>query len=700
MSGLPAHDGGGCGPGPFAAGLSPRQTYSSEHTVNLDGVWYQATTNFAFLDDNSDAGTVQSIHLEQLSGFIGDEIACAKDFDADTNETITTTFLDRADNKVTIVTREPNTSSLSATQVYQNGLLISSSTLSVASPTLYFYDDLGRTNQIESPLGYSTYMTYDRNTGWLTSMTDPAGNTTRYSYYGVTEANAGKLRCQTNPNGRKTYYAYTTQGQLYRTWGDIPYPAEYHYSEYGDLTNLITFRGGAGWTSSSWPEGNTGTGDNTYWQYDDASGVLLKKIDAQGNATTYAYYPETGRLFTRSWQRTVDGVLVTVTNLYDTSYRDQAGVFHDDGPGFGDLVEQAYNDGTPTVTFNNYSRADLPRQIVDATGTNDLVYDYANRLVSMTGENGIYAGITVSNHFDPHLGRDMLKVTGPSWALEDDYNYDGYGRLGSVYDDNCSATYNYAPNSDLLQNTTFNNGSGNVLTTTRSWQYGFRLGSIANTVNGSTVTSHAYTYDSLNRRTRATLEDGSLWNYNYNDRNELTGAQRFWSDWSPVTGQQYGYAYDNIGNRQNASFGGDAYAGNLQTISYTANSLNQYTGITTPGEKEIIGVAIATNSVTVNGGTADRKVEYFHREISVANTNQPVWASVTVASGGATDPGGAVFPANNQTLVYDADGNLSFDGIWTYQWDGENRLASMWMTNSIANIANANILKLDFKMII
>ena len=47
-------------------------------------------------------------------------------------------------------------------------------------------------------------------------------------------------------------------------------------------------------------------------------------------------------------------------------------------------------------------------------------------------------------------------------------------------------------------------------------------------VNGATVTSDDYTYDDLNRRTRANLEDGSLWNCSYNDRNELTGAGRFW----------------------------------------------------------------------------------------------------------------------------------------------------------------------------
>ena len=117
----------------------------------------------------------------------------------------------------------------------------------------------------------------------------------------------------------------------------------------------------------------------------------------------------------------------------------------------------------------------------------------------------------------------------------------------------------------------------------------------------------------------------------------------------------------------------------------TFTNNGQYIGITTPGYENILGAALATNSATVNGGLADRKGEYFHREISVANTNQPVWQNVTNIAGTFTNKGGLVFPANGQALAYDADGNLSADGIWTYQWDAENRLISMAMTGTVAN---------------
>jgi len=83
-----------------------------------------------------------------------------------------------------------------------------------------------------------------------------------------------------------------------------------------------------------------------------------------------------------------------------------------------------------------------------------------------------------------------------------------------------------------------------------------RLGAILNQVNGAIVSSHAYRYDGLNRRTEASLEDGSMWKYDYNDRDELIGARRYWPDWSPVSGQLFAYDYDNIGSRKTASAGG------------------------------------------------------------------------------------------------------------------------------------------------
>src|SRR6185503_15799242 len=99
---------------------------------------------------------------------------------------------------------------------------------------------------------------------------------------------------------------------------------------------------------------------------------------------------------------------------------------------FGDLVEQDYNDATPRVYFSDFNRAGQPREIVDASGTNRLIYDHISRLVGVTNIYGLLGGVAVSNHFHPYRGRDSLEVVGLSSPVKHTFGYDNYGRLNSI----------------------------------------------------------------------------------------------------------------------------------------------------------------------------------------------------------------------------------------------------------------------------
>jgi RHS repeat-associated protein len=654
-----------------------RLTTTETRYVKTNGAWFRFSTTSTYLTDDSANATFGSETRQRLNGLASGVKAETITYDADTNSTTTTTYVDRTARKVTqkLVSVQ---STLAASNVVINGLLQSESTLTVAGPTRYTYDALRRPIQVISPAGAVTTTTYDTATGRVLSTTDFAGNTTSYEYYPDTHTNAGRIKCVTAANGKKTYYEYTARGELWRTWGDVPYPEERIYDQYGDLVELRTFRGGSGWNGSSWPA-SPGSADITRWNYDGASGLLLSKQDHLNNTVSYGYYTNK-TLRRRTWARGV-----SVTNIYT------AGA----STGLGDLYRLAYSDGTPSVTLTNYNRAGQPRTILDVAGERSLLYDHAGRPVADIGVSGLFAGVTVTNHFHPTYGRDALEVKTTAPLLHYDYGYDTYGRLSTVTAGNQSATYAYLPNADQLQSTTLKNGATTVLTTTRGWEYGVRMQSVQNVVGTSCVSSHSYIYDAVHRRTQAALADGSRWQYAYNDRNEVISGDRFWNDWGPVSGQQFDYAYDNIGNRTSAASGGDVNGANQRTTTYAANALNQYTSITTPGYKDIVGVAIATNSVTVNSGATDRKVEYFHREISIANGSAPVWQSVTVTSGSSNSSGGLVFPKNVQSLSYDIDGNLTFDGVWAYRWDGENRLVEMAMTN-VTSVPNAQRTRLQF----
>ncbi|MGA2866363.1 MAG: RHS repeat domain-containing protein [Verrucomicrobiota bacterium] len=77
------------------------------------------------------------------------------------------------------------------------------------------------------------------------------------------------------------------------------------------------------------------------------------------------------------------------------------------------------------------------------------------------------------------------------------------------------------------------------------------------------------------------------------------------------------------------------------------------------------------------------KGEYFRQQLSVVNTGSAVWQSVTNAQSGQTSVTGNLFvPKTPELFAYDADGNLTNDGRWSYTWDAENRLVRM--TNNTA----------------
>ena len=97
-----------------------------------------------------------------------------------------------------------------------------------------------------------------------------------------------------------------------------------------------------------------------------------------------------------------------------------------------------------------------------------------------------------------------------------------------------------------------------------------------------------------------------------------------------------------------------------------------------PGAVDVMGVAFATNPVTVNNQTAYRKGEYFRQQLTVNNASTPVWQSVTVAATNQTSVSGNQFVARTpEQFSYDADGNLTTDGRWMYGWDAENRLVTL-----------------------
>ena len=180
--------------------------------------------------------------------------------------------------------------------------MICESTPTVAAPVQHHFDALGRETSITSPLGFTASQTHNQF-GQVASETDFTGQRTDYEYYPNGVLGAGQLKCATRTDGRKTYFGYTARGELAFTWGDVPYPEERVYSDYGELVELHTFRGGLSWTGANWPTSTTGTADVTTWIYQAHSSLLTNKTDAAGRKVTYTY--ASGLLQSNIWARGV-----------------------------------------------------------------------------------------------------------------------------------------------------------------------------------------------------------------------------------------------------------------------------------------------------------------------------------------------------------------------------------------------------------
>ncbi len=210
----------------------------------------------------------------------------------------------------------------------------------------------------------------------------------------------------------------------------------------------------------------------------------------------------------------------------------------------------------------------------------------------------------------------------------------------------------------------------------------------------------SYEYNDANQRVRATLADGSFWQYGYDWLGQVTSGKRYFNDGTPVPGQQFEYGFDDIGNRRTAKFGGDNTGAStaLRSSSYAINLLNQITTRDIPGSFDVLGIADSSSTVSINSSSSGiyRKGQYYQKSISVSNGSVPVWQSVAVTtSGGGSAPTGYVFvPKNQETPTYDLDGNLTQDGRWDYTWDSENRLIKMQSRSSPPSGSNR---KLEFE---
>ena len=331
---------------------------------------------------------------------------------------------------------------------------------------------------------------------------------------------------------------------------------------------------------------------------------------------------------------------------------------------------------TPNVEYT-YNRRGLIETLTDGLGTRTFTHADDGQVLTET------LGSLVATRAYDGLGRagSVTLADGASPLHAYGYDYDDASRLKTVSFAAHEAVYAYQANSSLLQTLTLRRNSTDTLRTESYYDHLDRLYALAalSLPSWTLIDGYEFTYNALNQRTRIDRPDWDSWDFGYDVLGQLTNAVRRWDGGVLVSGQQYAYAYDDIGNRRSATANG-------HTTHYTADALNRYTHLLNPGTVDLIGRADPDATVTVNNQPVVRQADYFHYQALEDNTAGGLHADYTLVGRGQPSHGRRAStsrrrgcdarPRRSNPPTTPTATSLN-DGRWTYTWDGENRLVAM-----------------------
>ncbi|WP_354084496.1 RHS repeat-associated core domain-containing protein [Bradyrhizobium sp. S3.3.6] len=541
------------------------------------------------------------------------------------------------------------------------------------------YDGLDRLISTTMPEGNNLAYTYDalvnawaNNIATITRNKKPVSplpsTTQRFTYH----PKFNKVASATDPLGLITTSQYDQKGNLIQTVADAGFAPHLNatttsvYDAYGKL--ILTTDPTGTVTSSQYDSfenliasvADYGSGHlNLTTRYDyDVIGNLVGKTDPNGRTATMTYDAARRLLATTAPAPFDFGTsLIQTSNGYDAD---------------GRLISVTRtNAGGNQVTRTGYTPTGKVKSVTDANGnTTTSTYDLDDRLQSVTQPISRSFGRVMSFSYDAlsHL----TKVVDNTGNAAEQYAYTANGKLASFTDARGNATTYTYDGFDRLSLITYPIGSTGTHPTEAS-SYDADDNVLARTTRaGGTI---SFSYDTLNRVCTKTIATSStacaatssaspaVW-----FRYDLAGRKTSIIDNSaaitaavppsPGTPVSYitSYSYDQINRLASVNWNPaqtfTVPAPSNVTFTHTYNSANQRTAQT-----------VTDNSWWYYPPASPSQVNYGSNA-----ANQYVIV-------------GAVAPS------YDANGNLTGDGTFTYGYDAENRLTSATSGGNTATYA-------------
>lgn len=610
--------------------------------LDISGTVFARETVERWATNGVDTATVYSVTEQSVDG-----LQRSATVNGQTEQTVLA--YDGSGGRTETITKADGTSTLNT---FDDGRLVSSvfrdaNELAVRSTT-YAYGPHGRLlGETLAGIGATTYTyTVDDQIASITTPdpdTSLAGEgfdafTTQYEY-----DDRGRLIKVTHPDGAETHTSYYPTGKIKRTWGARTYPVEYGYDPQLRVTSMKTWKDFAGDSGAA----------TTQWAYHPQRGWLAGKTYADGNGPSYTYTPG-GRLETRTWAR-------GATTTYG----------YEDG---GELDSITYSDATPAVLYT-HDRAGAVDTVSDAAGLLTFSRSNGRVLGEAYSGSGMLSGKSLSRGVDAFNRVNSLGATSIT-ALS--LTYDDASRLATITQGSRVATYTHGDALQTIDQVRIETSGTERYRLSRTHDLLGRVTRID--TQGNETALHArrdYLHNNANQRTEVTEDSGRKWNFDYDSLGQVTAAQKLDAASEVLPGFDFGYTFDDIGNRSSTTV-------NDRTASYNTNTINQYTQRDYPGAVDVRGYAPEHVGVIVNGERTERSDGDFYTPATNDNSTASIELDIVVK---AVDPGPpellaeesrtALLPQDPESFTYDLDGNLTQDGLWTYEWDAENRLVAM-----------------------
>ena len=542
-------------------------SYSGRSVISLvsaSGKLWEVSESMVYPTAGSGVSKMTGKTRRLLAGFTGDERSVTESIDMAGNTVSSKSFLNRSQRLATQTTTVPGVSD-HAVSVQYAGRPYSTHQSGSTGNTIFTQDGLGRLLSVKQPHhAASESIVYDSGKNRILSESDATGASTSYTYVAQGQPGAGGVLTATAPDSTATAYTYDAVGRVTTVSGTGTYNVTYEYTSYGELWKMRTFR------IPSAP------GDLTTWNYQPATGLLLNKTDANGQAVAYEY-DVANRPSTRAWARGGS----TTTWSYN----------------FGRVYQISYSDGTTPGSTFIFDR--LGRPASTTQGSHSWVYAYDSNTLLPDTETITYGGgiaRVIDRDFDTlrrFTGWSLKTSIAGSTELNYVRSYEPVaGPLGTITSGSDTWTYGYEPAAPRLPKTLTGPGSRSM---TNTWEPNRDVLDIKeNKFGATTVSKYDYTVNPMGRRsnlaqTGTAYGGGASLAWGYNPRGEVTLHDHSTAAYDRV------YEFDGIGNRTKGATGTTPPASN-DTVS---NALNQYT--TFPGASGSLTYDLDGN-LTADGG--------------------------------------------------------------------------------------------------